>query len=186
MFGMANKAVEDMICALHGETVWEQIKSKAGVDVEIFMINAEHPEEITYELVQAASEVLHLPPEKVLEAVGEHWMLHTSHEVFGGLMRAAGHSLAEHLDDLANFHSRASMIFPGLQPPCFRCSDVTENSLKLHSLSHRRELTPFLVGMIQGLGKMRQTPVTVRPAESKDEGAHHEVFDLSWTPLAAA
>ena len=35
MYGMVNKAVEEMVCMQHGESAWEQIKAKAGVDVPL-------------------------------------------------------------------------------------------------------------------------------------------------------
>ena len=39
MYGMVNKAIEEMVTRHHGESTWAQIKAKAGVDVEVFMSN---------------------------------------------------------------------------------------------------------------------------------------------------
>ena len=186
MYGMVNKAVEEMVVMHHGEAVWEQIKARAGVDLDVFLSNEGYPDEITYNLVAAASEVLGVPAEQVLHGFGEHWVLHTAQEGYGGLMKAAGKSLPEFLRNLPNFHSRVSMIFPKLQPPRFQCTDITEGSLKLHYYSHREGLAPFVVGLMSGLGKMFHTPVTVRLAESKANGADHDVFDVSWTPSPAS
>ena len=104
MYGMVNKAVEEMVCMHHGEAMWEEIKAKAGVDVEVFMSNEGYPDEITYQLVGAASEVLKLPAEQILHDFGEHWVLHTAQEGYGGLMKAAGRNLPEFLRSLPNFH----------------------------------------------------------------------------------
>jgi len=184
MYGMVNKAVEEMVCMHHGESVWEQIKSRAGVDVDVFMSNEPYPDEITYRLVGAASEVLNLPAEQVLEAFGEHWVLHTARDAYGGLLQAAGSSLPEFLRNLPNFHSRVAMIFPKLQPPRFECTDVAADSLRLHYFTHRDGLAPFVVGLMHGLGKMYATPVSVRQAESRAEGADHDVFDVRWSAAA--
>ena len=186
MYGMVNKAVEDMVVMHHGESVWEQIKAKAGVDVDVFMSNESYSDDVTYNLVGAASEVLNVPAEQILIGFGEHWVLHTAQEGYGGLMTAAGKTLPEFLKNLPNFHSRVAMIFPRLQPPRFECSDYTEGSLKLHYFSHRQGLSPFVVGLMQGLGKMFKTPVTVRLAEARANGADHDVFDVTWTPASAA
>ncbi len=186
MYGMVNKAVEDMVCLHHGEAAWERIKARAGVDVAVFLSNEGYPDEITYNLVAAASEVLGLPEETILIGFGQHWVLHTAQEGYGGLMKAAGKTLPEFLRNLPNFHSRVSMIFPKLQPPRFQCTDVTDQSLKLHYISHRPGLAPFVVGLMQGLGKMFRTPVTVRLVEAKAQGADHDVFDVVWTPAPAA
>ena len=182
MYGMVNKAVEDMVVMHHGEPVWEQIKAKAGVDVEVFMSNESYSDDITYNLVGAASEVLKVPPDQILIGFGEHWVLHTAQEGYGGLMKAAGKSLPEFLKNLPNFHARVAMIFPRLQPPRFECTDITDRSLKLHYISHRQGLAPFVVGLMHGLGKMFKTPVTVRQTQIKDQGANHDVFEVTWTP----
>lgn len=184
MYGMVNKAVEEMVCMNHGEAVWEQIKVRAGVEVEVFMSNEAYPDDLTYNLVAAASEVLQIPADQILIGFGEHWVLHTAREGYGGLMKAAGKSLPEFLLNLPNFHSRVAMIFPQLQPPRFQCSDFTPSSLKLHYFSHRQGLAPFVVGLMYGLGRMFGTPVTVRLVESRGAGADHEVFDVTWQPVS--
>jgi hypothetical protein len=55
--------------------------------------------------------------------------------------------------------------------------------LKLHYFSHRQGLAPFVVGLMQGLGKMFHTPATVRRVEAKETGADHDVFEVLWTPV---
>lgn len=182
MYGMVNQAVEEMVCMHHGAAVWERIKAQAGVDVDVFMSNESYPDDITYRLVGAASEVLAVPAETILAGFGEHWVLHTAQVGYGGLMKAAGKTLPEFLRNLPNFHSRVAMIFPNLQPPRFHCTDITEHSLRLHYISHRPGLAPFVVGLMHGLGKMFQTPTTVTQTEFKSQGADHDVFDVKWTP----
>lgn len=186
MYGMVNKAVEEMVCMHHSEAVWEQIKARAGVDVDVFMSNESYSDDITYNLVAAASEVLKLPAEQILIGFGEHWVLHTAQDAYGGLMHAAGKTLPEFLRNLPNFHSRVAMIFPKLQPPRFECTDITESSLVLHYFSHRQGLSPFVVGLMQGLGKMFKTPVTVRLMEAKSQGADHDKFEVTWKSETAA
>lgn len=113
MYGMVNKAVEDMVCSNYSEAVWEKIKLRAGVDVDVFMSNESYSDDITYRLVGAASEVLQLPAEQILIGFGEHWVLHTAQEGYGGLMSAAGKNLPDFLRNLPRFHDRVAMIFPG-------------------------------------------------------------------------
>ena len=183
MYGMVNKAVEDMVVRSHGEPVWEQIKARAGVDIDVFMSNESYSDDVTYNLVGAASEVLKVPAEEILIGFGEHWVLHTAQEGYGGLMSAGGKNLPEFLRNLPNFHSRVSMIFPKLNPPRFECSDITDRSLQLHYFSHRQGLAPFVVGLMQGLGKLFKTPVSVRLVKSVGQGAEHDVFEVTWTSV---
>lgn len=184
MYGMVNKAVEEMVVMQHGETMWEQIKAKAGVDVEVFMSNEGYPDDITYQLVGAASAMLNQPADEILRGFGEHWILHTAQKGYGGLMQANGRTLPEFLRNLPDFHSRVAMIFPKLQPPRFACTEITESSLKLHYYSHREGLAEFVVGLMIGLGKMFKTPTTVRQTAAKLDGADHDVFEVTWIPAA--
>lgn len=180
MYGLVNKAVEELVVTNFGEDKWEAIKLKAGVDVDAFISNEGYPDEVTYALVGAASEILGIPAEQILIAFGEHWVLKTAAHSYGPMMKSGGKSLKEFLVNLPNFHTRVAMIFPNLQPPRFECSDITENSLKLHYFTHRPGLTTFVIGLVQGLGKLYNTPATAVATATKAAGADHDVFEVKW------
>lgn len=186
MYGLVNNAIEDLVITHHGEEVWQRIKHKAGVDVEVFISNQGYSDEITYKLVAAASEVLQVSVREVLISFGEHWVLKTALRSYGGMMRSAGSSLKEFLINLPNFHTRVQMIYPELKPPHFECLDVTDTSLSLHYHTHRPGLTDFVVGLVQGLGKLFHTPATATAVALKTEGADHDIFDVRWTLNADA
>lgn len=186
MYGMVNKAIEDLVVKNFGPEKWSAIKEKAGVDVDVFLSNEGYPDKVTYDLVGAASEVLGMSARDILVAFGEHWILHTARQGYGSMLEANGRTLPEFLLNLPSFHARVAMIFPDLQPPRFACTDVKDGELMLHYHSHRPGLTDFVVGLLQGLGKMFGTPVEVAVAELKSEGADHDVFHVRWTQAAPA
>ena len=95
MYGMVNKAIEDLVCSSFGADKWEQIKAKAGVEEEMFLSQEGYPDSMTYGLVRAASEVLGLPAEKILHAFGRHWILKTAREGYGDLLAASGRTRAQ-------------------------------------------------------------------------------------------
>ena len=177
---MVNKAIEEMVCANHGEALWESIKERAGVDVEVFVSNEAYDDAITYRLVGAASELTHTPAEQILEAFGEQWVLNAAREGYGAMLDAGGENLRDFLVNLPNFHTRVVMIYPRLQPPEFKVTDVAERSLVLHYNSHRAGLTPFVIGLVRGLGKMFGIPVQVSLLESRERGADHDSFSITW------
>ena len=180
MYGMVNQAIEDMVCEVHGEEIWEQIKAKAGVEVDVFISNEGYPDDYTYRLVAAASEISQTPADEILVAFGEHWVLRTAMEGYGELMHAGGKNLKDFLVNLPNFHTRVVIIYPKLQPPRFEVSDVTENSLHLHYITHRDGLAAFVVGLLSGLGKMFKTPTTTTLVASRAAGDDHEIFKVEW------
>ncbi len=183
MYGMVNKAIEDLVLTGFSREQWNAIKEKAGVEDDIFLSNERYPDSMTYDLVAAASEVLGLEAKKVLVAFGEHWILVTAKHGYGSMLEASGRTLPEFLINLPSFHTRVAMIFPDLQPPRFSCTDVTENSLVLHYDSHRPGLTDFVIGLLQGLGKMFNSPTEVEVVRRKSEGAEHDEFLVRWASV---
>jgi len=180
MYGMVNRALESMVCKDHGEQTWEAIKEAAGVDIEIFVNNQSYDDDVTYQLVGAASKILDLPAATILESFGVHWVLFTAVEGYGELLQAAGKTLPEFMINLPNFHNRVAMIYPNLHPPHFHCTDITPTSLRLHYISHRAGLESFMVGLMHGLGSRFGIPVTVELLESRAKGAAHEVFLITY------
>ncbi len=180
MYGIVNKAIEDLVITNFGENNWQRIREQSGVDVEFFISNEPYDDAITYQLAQGVAEVMKMPLGKVLEAFGEWWVLKTSKEKYGGLMQAGGHSLKEFLRNLPVFHNRVMLIYPKLTPPEFRVSDETENSILVHYYSKREGLQDFVRGLMIGLGKMYDTPVDVELIQSREDGSDHEIFKVSW------
>lgn len=180
MYGMVNKAVEEMVLSAHGEPVWREIKSRAGIKQDIFISNEGYPDEVTYALVGAASEVLQLPAAKILHAFGQHWVLNTARKGYGHMMKAGGSNLGEFLSNLPAFHDRVALLYPKLVPPRFEVTDRLPTSLHLHYITHRDGLTPFVEGLIDGLGQMFSTPARSTLLESKQKGADHDIFLVEW------
>lgn len=180
MYGIVNKAIEDLVVSNFGEEKWQQVREVSGVEVEFFISNEPYDDEITTKLAAAVSAVMEIPVEKVYETFGEWWVLKTSKEKYGGLMQAGGHSLREFLRNLPVFHNRVMLIYPKLTPPEFRVSDEMENSIHVHYYSKREGLQDFVRGLMTGLGKMYETPVEVELIQSRQGGSDHEVFKVSW------
>lgn len=186
MYGMVNKAVEELVRQQFGDDAWDTIKARAGVDVDVFISNEGYPDQVTYDLVAAASDVLRLPAEQILHAFGEFWVLHTAQRGYGELMKANGRNVPDFLVNLPNFHSRVALMFPNLAPPRFEYSDRGADRITVHYYSHRPGLAPFVVGLLSGVGKMFDTVVAVTQLAHKDQGADHDTFLVTWDATAAA
>lgn len=180
MYGIVNRAVEDLICERYGEEKWSAIKKRSNIDIDFFVSNEPYPDDITYKLVGAITEELQIPVNTILVSIGEWWVLRTGKEKYGSLMEAGGDTLREFLMNLPLFHNRIMLIYPKLTPPEFRVSDLTENSIHVHYFSKRPGLQEFVRGLLQGLGKMYNTPVNIELISSRDDGNTHEIFKLTW------
>lgn len=180
MYGIVNKAIQGLVSENFGEETWQQIKLKSGITHDSFLSNEPYPDEVTYKLAGAASEVLKMPVENVLIAFGEYWILKTGMQHYGSLMKSGGNDFKEFMINLPNFHSRVMLIYPNLTPPEFKISDVKDNELLLHYYSTRQGLKHFVYGLVQGLGKMYKVDTTITILKSRDEGHDHEIFKIEW------
>ncbi len=180
MYGIVNKAIENLITENFGEDKWEAIKKRSGVEIDFFISNEPYDDDITYSLAGATSKELDMPIEDVLKSLGEWWVLRTGKEKYGGLMEAGGHTLKEFLMNLPLFHDRVMLIYPKLTPPEFKVTDISEESVHVHYFSKRLGLQEFVRGLLQGLGKMYSTEVAIELLDSRDDGGDHEIFKVSW------
>ena len=180
MYGIVNKAIQDLVTEKFGVDEWETVKEKSGVDVDFFLSNEPYDDDITYKLAGAASEVLGISVGQVLNAFGEWWVLKTGKEKYGGLMQAGGNNLKEFLVNLPLFHNRIMLMYPKLTPPEFKVSDIKENSIHVHYHSKREGLQEFVRGLLSGLAKMYNVEATIDLLQSRDDGNSHEIFKVSW------
>ncbi|MEH2458217.1 heme NO-binding domain-containing protein [Nostoc sp.] len=185
MYGLVNKAIQDMVCSRFGEDTWKEIKHKAEVDVDVFLSMEGYPDDMTHKLVKAASVVLSLSPREIMQAFGEFWVQYTAQEGYGEMMDMSGDTLPEFLENLDNLHARVGVSFPKLQPPSFECTDMEENSLSLHYRSDREGLTPMILGLVKGLGNRFDTEVDITQTQSRDDGAEHDEFLVIYKPNSA-
>jgi hypothetical protein len=180
MYGIVNKAIEDLVSENYGIEIWEKVKEKSGVDVEYFLSNEPYDDAITYQLAGAAADVLGITVTQVLHAFGEWWILKTGKEKYGGLMEAGGHNLKEFLANLPMFHNRIMLMYPKLTPPEFKVSNQEENSIHVHYHSKREGLQEFVRGLLNGLAKMYNVEASIELLQTRDEGSTHEIFKVSW------
>lgn len=180
MYGIVNKAIEELVIANFGEEKWEAIKLRSGIDIDYFISSEPYDDAITFQLATAVSQEMEMTLSAVLIAFGEWWVVKTTKEKYGGLMEAGGDNLKQFLINLPLFHNRVMLIYPKLTPPEFKVTHVTENSINLHYLSKREGLQDFVRGLIQGLAIMYSTPVTINLIQTRDEGSSHEIFNIIW------
>jgi len=180
MYGIVNKAIESLVIENFGENKWNQIKKTSGIDIDFFISNEPYDDDITYKLASAVSEEMNIPLSDVFITFGEYWVLKTGKEKYGSLMEAGGSNLKEFLKNLPAFHNRIMLMYPKLTPPEFKVSHEEMNSLNLHYFSKREGLKDFVRGLIQGLGKLYNTPVEILLLDDRDKGDDHEVFKVSW------
>ena len=180
MYGIINKAIQELVTDNYGEEKWQKILALSAIEEDFFISNEPYEDDITFKLAQAVSLEMNINIKDVLIAFGEWWVVKTTKDKYSTLMESGGATLKEFLINLPNFHNRVMLIYPKLTPPEFKVSNLSDSSLHLHYISSREGLQEFVRGLIQGLGILFNTPVTVELIQSRENGSAYEIFKISW------
>jgi hypothetical protein len=182
MYGMVNQAVQDMVLQLSGgQELWAAISERAGLDLEFVAVD-NYDDAITSDLVAAASEILGLTSNEVLEAFGGHWIRYTAEQGYGALMAAMGQTLPQFLTNLDSMHSRIALNMPELRPPSFSCEERGEGQLVLRYWSEREGLAPMVTGILKGLADRFALDATVTTDDARPVGTDHDTFTVTYVP----
>lgn len=182
MYGLINNALKDMVCDKFGEDTWKEVLAKSEVPDDSFLTMRSYDDSVTYSLAGAASEVVGAPVETCLEMFGEYWVLETASKSYDMLLKAAGKDMVEFLGNMNSLHDRITSTFLNYVPPEFFVEELEERYL-IHYVSQREGLTPFVVGILKGLGTRFSTNVKFISQESRDvESGEHTVFEVELTP----
>lgn len=185
MYGLVNRAIEEMAIEVAGNEIWEAIKRKAGIDEATFLSMQAYPDKMTYDLVGAASQILDIPAEDILRQFGKHWILFTAKEGYGALLNASGSNLRDFIENLDSMHSRIATTMPELNPPSFECYETTPDQLSVRYFSDRDGLAPMVLGLLEGLGEMFDTPVSVEHQDTKSDKGY-DTFNITYIVTAVA
>lgn len=180
MYGLVNAAVQELVTTRFGAHKWEEIKARAAIKTEGFAHMEAYPDESTYRLVAAASEVLGITQDEVMKAFGAFWIEFASGGAYGHLFQISNDSLQDFLFNLDNLHTRVGQSFPKLRPPSFRFDVIDDETLRMHYLSERPGLCPLVLGLLHGLAARFDTELEVEHTDDtcSRKGADHCEFTL--------
>jgi len=178
MYGLVNRAIEQLVVSLKGEPAWRRVCQRANVQADGFVAMCPYHDDVTYRLVGAVSEEMSMPAESVLEAFGEYWILYTAEEGYGELLESGGSSLREFLDNLNDMHGRVETVFPQMRLPQFDVQDIEPGRYRVAYSSEREGLAPMVTGLLKGLAQRFGEKVDVRLVHARGKGCPVDLFEV--------
>ncbi|XP_064636807.1 guanylate cyclase soluble subunit beta-1-like isoform X2 [Lineus longissimus] len=179
MYGFVNHAIELLVIRNFGQETWEKIKAQAGIDVEgRFLARVLYDDSVSYDLVGAASNVLEVSAEKVLELFGAFFFEYCKESGYDKILQILGSTMHEFLQNLDALHDHLQTIYPGMRAPSFRCTEGTEvGSTILHYYSERPGLESIVIGLVKTIAvHLHKTEVDVSILRGKETGHDHVEF----------
>ncbi|XP_044734835.1 guanylate cyclase soluble subunit beta-1 [Chrysoperla carnea] len=175
MYGFVNYALELLVVNSFGEETWEKIKKEADVNMEgQFLVRQIYDDEITYNLIAAAVNLLKIPATAILELFGKTFFEFCQDSGYDKILQVLGATPRDFLQNLDALHDHLGTLYPGMRAPSFRCTERPEDgALVLHYYSDRPGLEHIVIGIVKTVAsKLHGTEVEVKILKTKDECDH--------------
>lgn len=179
MYGLINKAVQEVVVSHVGGERWSKICEQANLKNPVFVSFEQYPDEQTYALVTAAAAEMAQPVALLLEEIGEYWSRFTAQEGYGHLLDLAGSDFATVLSRLNDLHARLTVTMPELRPPSFECTRKEDGTIILRYYSERQGLNHLVIGLLKGLARRFRQQATVRQTSQRGESIEYDEFEIT-------
>jgi len=180
MYGLVNKAMQELVTASFGEDTWNDIRREAGFDEEEFVGLKSYPDSLTYDLVRIGSKKLGIPQEVLLEKFGERWISHTAASGYDNVLNLGGSNMIDFLHNLNSIHSKIAHLMPSMQPPVFRIKNEYVTRIELLYFSDRPGFQPMVTGILRGLGIRFGLEVQIKNLGPDADFPQDILFEISW------
>ncbi|XP_058443051.1 guanylate cyclase soluble subunit beta-1 isoform X2 [Malaya genurostris] len=151
MYGFVNYALELLVLKNFGLNTWDQIKKKAQVNMEgQFLVRQIYEDDITYNLIEAAVDILNIPAGDILELFGKTFFEFCQDSGYDKILQVLGATPRDFLQNLDALHDHLGTLYPGMRAPSFRCTE-TDGQLVLHYYSERPGLEHIVIGIVKAV-----------------------------------
>ncbi|KAK3576872.1 hypothetical protein CHS0354_012926 [Potamilus streckersoni] len=142
-----------------------------------FLARLIYDDELTYDLVGAASEVLGKPASKILEMFGVYFFEFCQVSGYGTILNVLGGTTRDFLQNLDALHDHLATIYPGMRAPSFRCTEREDDgALILHYYSERPGLENIVIGIVKAVARIvHRSEVQVEVLPFKNNEVHDHV-----------
>lgn len=178
MYGLVNRAIEQLVTSIKGVDGWERVCQRAAWEDQGFVAMQTYDDAVTYRLVGAVSEELGMPANEVLKAFGEYWILYTAEEGYGEMLNLCGNDLLSFLRGMNHMHARIELSMPHIQPPDFAVKELGPKEFELVYQSHRDGLAPMVEGLISGLAKRFHQQIDIQQTGWRDATLPQDRFHI--------
>ena len=121
MYGWITESVESLVISKYGLDTWKRILCKAGVDIPpgSWIRGEYYPDSIAQSITSAASEVLGVEVDQLLEAHGSYFLHYIKEKGYDNMLRCLGSDLQTWLANVNMLHNHLMTSLPDMVAPSF-------------------------------------------------------------------
>ncbi|KAI4463951.1 guanylate cyclase soluble subunit beta-2 [Holotrichia oblita] len=150
-------------------------RKDAEVQMEgMFLVRQIYEDEITYNLISSAVDILQIPATAILELFGNAFFEFCQDSGYDKILQVLGATPRDFLQNLDALHDHLGTLYPGMKAPSFRCTERPEDgALVLHYYSDRPGLEYIVIGIVKAVAsKLHGTEVDVQILKTKNDVDH--------------
>jgi hypothetical protein len=177
MYGLIHQAMKDLVCAERGESGWQEVCAAANLECGEIEPLQPYDDAVSYRLVHATAEKLGMTTNEILHRFGHHWITFTADYGYGDIMKMFGQDMRSCLRNLNRMHGHMGAMMTQLKPPRFNVVETSDKHITVHYFSSREGLGPMIMGLLEGLARKFDEPVTIAHVE-KGTRSDHDEFEV--------
>ncbi len=151
MHGMVNRALQGFLTVTYGPDIWDEIRSQAALPVEDFEAMLHYDDRLTLACFEAACQVLHKPPNALLEDIGIWLVTDSRLEPLRRLLRFSGPTFGDFLNSLEELGDRGRLAMPNLEMPDIVLERQDPSSYRLRATWVLPGIAPILLGCLRAM-----------------------------------
>ncbi len=151
MHGLINCSIQSFVSETYGRQVWETVTASTGLEPGGFEAMMTYDDQVTYDIVAAASEQLGKPNEAFLEDLGTFLCSHPKMEAVRRLLRFGGETFSDFLCSLDDLADRVHLALPGLEMPEIDLHLNAPGNVTLRCTSAYPGFGHVMVGVLQAM-----------------------------------
>jgi len=151
MHGLINWSIQSFVSENYGAAAWQDVAAKARLGFSGFEALMNYEDELTYAVLDAASEQLNNPQSAILEDIGTFLCTHPKLEAVRRLLRFGGDSFPDFLCSLDDLSDRAHLALPNLEVPEIDLKLNAPGNVTLTCTSKHRGFGHVIVGILQAM-----------------------------------
>ncbi|KAJ8944003.1 hypothetical protein NQ318_021718 [Aromia moschata] len=157
-YGFVNYALELLVTKTFGTDTWNLIKKNAEVQMDgQFLVRQIYDDELTYNLISSATELLKIPADTILELFGKTFFEFCQDSGYDKILQVLGATPRDFLQNLDALHDHLGTLYPGMKAPSFRCTERQQDGgLVLHYYSDRPGLEHIVIGIVKVINNYLQ------------------------------
>lgn len=170
-------ATQEMVIDQYGVDIWDRICEKSD---HYPTEQALYSDNKTIMLFQAASDVIGTDIERFIKVLGAYlvgFIGNSNPELF----ESAGSNYVEFVINLNRVFEQLKDKMPGLIPPRFIVSDLTDDTFVIKYISTQDGMSSLVEGMLIGLGFRFDIDVTVERLKHISEEVSKSIFKVQYS-----